>query len=97
MSNSSTSRYESENRRYQRTAANYDLGFEVPPFEQRRPRFDHGIYCSLSDSLYCSLSDSFTEFLQHSPIGRPIAKLLAETQRQAMVEVQLSLQYRRIG
>jgi hypothetical protein len=31
----------------------------VPPFEQRRPRFDHG--------AYCSLSDSFTEFLQHSP------------------------------
>jgi hypothetical protein len=38
--------------------ANHNLGFEVPPFEQRRPRFNHGIYCSLSDS--------FTEFLQHS-------------------------------
>ena len=24
--------------------ANNDLGFEVPPFEQRRPRFVHGIY-----------------------------------------------------
>ena len=23
--------------------ANYDLGFEMPPFEQRLPRFDHGI------------------------------------------------------
>jgi hypothetical protein len=40
--------------------ANNDLGFEVPPFEQRWPRFDHGIYCSLSDS--------FNEFLQHSPM-----------------------------
>ena len=39
--------------------ANNDLGFEVPPFEQRRPRFDH--------RAYCSLSDSFAEFLQHSP------------------------------
>jgi len=31
----------------------------TPPFEQRRPRFDHG--------MYCSLSDSFTEFLQYNP------------------------------
>jgi hypothetical protein len=37
--------------------ANNDLGFEVPPFEQRLPRFDHGIPRSLSDS--------FTPFLQH--------------------------------
>jgi len=29
----------------------------VPPFEQRRPRFDHRIHCSLSDS--------FIQFLQH--------------------------------
>src|SRR5258707_10550460 len=41
--------------------ANNDLGFEVPPFEQRWPRFDHG--------TYCSLSDSFIEFLQHSPLN----------------------------
>jgi hypothetical protein len=41
--------------------ANNDLGFEVPPFEQRWPRFDHG--------AYCSLSDSFTEFLQHSRLS----------------------------
>src|SRR6266478_6314234 len=36
--------------------ANNDLGFEVPPFEQRRPRFDHGTYCSLSDwfSEFCN-------------------------------------------
>jgi len=39
---------------------NNDLGFEVPPFEQRWPRFDHGISCSLSDP--------FTEFLQHRQI-----------------------------
>jgi len=38
---------------------NNDLGFEVPPFEQRWPRFDHGISCSLPDP--------YTEFLQHSP------------------------------
>ena len=31
--------------------ANDNLGFEVSPFEQRRPRFDHGIDRSLSDSL----------------------------------------------
>jgi hypothetical protein len=37
--------------------ANNEFRFEVPPFEQRRPRFDHGIRCSLSDS--------FTQFLQH--------------------------------
>jgi hypothetical protein len=36
--------------------ANNDVGFEMPPFEQRW-RFDHGIHCSLSDS--------FTPFLQH--------------------------------
>ena len=39
--------------------ANNDLGFEVPPLEQRWPRFDHG---------NCSLADSFTKFLQHIPI-----------------------------
>ena len=39
--------------------ANNDLGFEVPRLEQRWPRFDHGIYCSLSDW--------FTQFLQHCP------------------------------
>src|SRR5215472_224281 len=39
--------------------ANDELRLEVPPFEQRWPQFDHGIYCSLSDS--------FTELLQHSP------------------------------
>jgi hypothetical protein len=38
--------------------ANNDLGFEAPPFEQRWPRFDRG--------MYCRLSDSFTEFLQDS-------------------------------
>src|SRR6202171_2415677 len=42
--------------------ANNDLGFEVPPFKQGWPRFDHGIYCSLSAS--------FTEFLQHNPRNR---------------------------
>jgi hypothetical protein len=41
---------------------NNDLWFEVPPFEQRWPQFDHGIYCSLSDS--------FTESLQHSRPNR---------------------------
>jgi hypothetical protein len=39
--------------------ANNDLGFDVQPFEQCWPRFDHG--------AYCSLADSFTEYLQHSP------------------------------
>jgi len=47
--------------------ANNDLGFEVPPFEQRWPRFDHGIYCSLSDW--------FAEFLQHNRIS-PLALLV---------------------
>jgi hypothetical protein len=37
--------------------ANNEFRFEVPPFEQRRPRFDHGIHGRLSDS--------FTQFLQH--------------------------------
>jgi hypothetical protein len=37
--------------------ANNDLGFEVPPFEQGLPRFDHRIPRSVSDS--------FTPFLQH--------------------------------
>jgi hypothetical protein len=35
----------------------------MPPFEQRRPRFDHGIHCSLSDS--------FTQFLQHCRLAEP--------------------------
>jgi hypothetical protein len=39
--------------------ANNDLGFEVPPFEQRWTRFDHGIFCSLSGS--------FTEFFATQP------------------------------
>jgi hypothetical protein len=39
--------------------ANNDLGFEVPPFEQCRPRFDH--------EIHCSLSDSFTQFIATLP------------------------------
>ena len=44
---------------------NNDLGFEMPPFEQRWPRFDHGIFCSLSDS--------FTELFATQP---SISKIL---------------------
>ena len=53
--------------------ANNDLGFEVPPFEQRGPRFDHGIYCSLSDSS--------TKSLQHSPQDRSKAEGVREDRR----------------
>src|SRR5260370_18280501 len=44
---------------------NNDPGFEMPPFEQRWPRFDHGIFCSLSDS--------FTELFATQP---SISKIL---------------------
>ena len=42
--------------------ANNNLGFKVPPYEQFRPGFDHGIHCSLSDP--------FSQFLQHCPYLR---------------------------
>jgi hypothetical protein len=56
--------------------ANNDLRFEVPPLEQRRPRFDHGIYCSLSDL--------FTQFLQHchrDRIPKPSCDFLTRWQK----------------